>query len=162
MLKVLAAVLAVLSAAISITLYSTTIPAIQKQAADNAAAIEQIESAVENIPTEKKLYLHRVGISKSYTQIYVQIYNDNNTQINGFDTFDTEIRRIYNTSDFPANGFYRDSDYFGNVEYGSFGYDPQTGSYPIEFVYGNIDTKTIRRFKIDNTFIYNDKVIQII
>ena len=44
MLKVLAAVLAVLSAVISITLYSTTIPAIQKQAEDNAEAIEQLQN----------------------------------------------------------------------------------------------------------------------
>jgi hypothetical protein len=48
MLKVLASVLAILSAAISITLYSTTIPAVQKQAEDNAAAIETLGGSVSD------------------------------------------------------------------------------------------------------------------
>lgn len=89
MLKVLAAVLAVLSAVISITVYSSTLPAVQKQAADNAEKIEQIESTIENIPTEEKnLYLHKLSLShtattsKNFTcNIYLQVINNSNEQL---------------------------------------------------------------------------------
>jgi len=75
MLKVLSAVLSVLSAAISITIYTATLPAVQKQAADNAAAIEQIQSAIENIPEEKKLYKHKIQVAN----VYIDIYSYNST-----------------------------------------------------------------------------------
>ena len=48
MLKVIATVAAIISSFIAITLYTATIPDVQKQVADNAEAIEQLQSGAEN------------------------------------------------------------------------------------------------------------------
>ena len=52
MWKTIVVVMFIISSIIAITIYSTTLPDTQKQIEDNTAAIEQIESAVENIPSK--------------------------------------------------------------------------------------------------------------
>ena len=88
MWKTIAVVMSIISSIIAITIYSTTLPDTQKQVEDNAAAIEQIQSAVENIPEEKNLYLHKLSLSHTATtsknfscNIYLQVINDSNEQL---------------------------------------------------------------------------------
>lgn len=107
MLKVLAAVLAVLSAIISITIYTSMLPDVQKQAADNSATIEENAEAIQTLENIK-LYEHHIKLYSNSIMIYLQIVSQTETYSadslieyfvnNGFTNQDNTIRasgRVY-------------------------------------------------------------------
>lgn len=183
MLKVLAAVLAVLSAIISISIYTATLPAVQKQAADNAAAIEQnaadikdvdenvtsVDNSVEGLNTrletleEKHIYLHEIyfaynfssGTYNNQTRTYTTIINDSNTQFN-FNSLKTYIKNTEKKQ--PCYGAYKVS---GQVGYTSYLFVTSSDNFYIA-AYIESQNYTEILISFDNVIGFKDTVTQIL
>lgn len=155
-MKIIAFIAAILSAATVATLAFTTVPSIQKQAADNAEKIEQIESAVENIPTEEKiLYRHDVTISKTADSImvYLTIYGYSNEKINTLDKLKAVLMSSYNTGSYEQ--YICVSGRVGNyIPYALF---ISNGGYPGATTEIKINYPTTS-LSIDNTYSVSDNV----
>lgn len=139
MLKVLAAVLAVLSAVISITIYSTTLPDLQKQVEDNASKIEQLSGAESSI---KDIYF---VISGNYTSgaptfysTELHYYVDNNInnleELKEFLTDNTVFLAYYVTSVNDEKVInYRQSVAAGGGTYTTYSLQSTYLTYPLKY-----------------------------
>lgn len=130
MLKVIATVAAIISSFVAITLYTATIPDVQKQAADNAAAItsnetyiktvddsvENLQDAFDGIDTRvetlegKKIYVIRIDKDNVYisstvsANIYISFTVYTDKTFNSSMTIDAMMLRLTEGDYYLASG----------------------------------------------------------
>lgn len=180
-MKIIAFIAAILSAATVATLTFTTVPAIQKQAADNSAAIERnateieknagdikdvnenvtsVDNSVDGLNTRLetlegiKLYQHNIVITKGVTDsISVTILNKTNTKINTLTNLYNSLKSFAEskTTALNASGFVTDNS---NIFYvWAIASNPNINNTVFVELCDNSERKTK---VIDNTYTIND------
>lgn len=158
MLKVIATVAAIISSFIAITLYTITIPDVQKQAADNSAAIETLGGSVsdnaEAIETlsNVKLYEHNITIETTNNIIFTKIISQTPTYtVDSFIEY-LEINQFTNNYDvlWATGRHHSGTGGFSAVLFGVYTYNDDLYAITLS---ANVDSPTIYSYLIEDITI---------